>query len=918
MNIFIMTGKSKRKGHISVTTVRLNSYALLSIPPIEAKKIGHFGQDSNRIKSRSKSAEALSIITKDKDDVTDIRAQSAEKVVLPQLDSKTQEVVDRMRNTVQQDVARIDKLLEKAHKNEPRKHGTGSWGGPIARRVKSPGPHNGIHYEATGIRSPKLHLTEAQMKEIMKDHKDIYLDDWDHNFTVANRLSEKIARYDLIHDQLYKEEIQKFKTEEDANSLKNNVYIASGIELFEEYDTREEGLSIDNSFNPLSKATLPGADGKTSPTAANNRSCTRDSANKSWLALVTTLHECASYLNYKDFTDIACMRSPPEFAIQLIAFIGVLLGLEPTWQAAKRTMFHDINALHNFLCFVEPLSIPMNRIEQALHIKDTLLPGLSLKSCKGVYGPKSFSILSLWVLRFCQLARIRVAVQRSINFSKDMHSGFHESSLISSVGTMPSDVLGGASQGPRTEQANMKSNHKSKNKAKDVIGSDLIKKEFFEQLAANPTLFSGYFNPGTSVETLPFGEGGSMDDAANAVLANMASQIDVQPIQLSSESITNASSLPAKVPSSIAMIMKRSSKIDTAPLLDQKQTQNTHDRQHTLTLTEDDEYEEDEDFIDAEGAVVSPSKLLHPNPPVIAKSEPTKKPALPLPDDEYPDDDLFEEMNGQTMSIRETHGHLLYLQAEKEALQAGGTDQSLGMESFAGSDPISDNNIAATHQMTESITSSEVLPKTMPESFHIGSKIEGNLHGRGLWCPGKIAGMRTDGTFDIDYDHGEEEIGAVKELMRPVQSRDGAKVEGNYRGRGRWYPGTIARTNSDGTFDIDYDDGEKELGVEQELVRLVETIKPDALTHEDLGSTAPLSEAFSSISISAEPVFEERPAAQESSDYANDFESSASIASSTVQLAVTAALSRVATPVPKERPAAQESSDYANDFESDD
>merc|ERR1712100_977557 len=34
---------------------------------------------------------------------------------------------------------------------------------------------------------------------------------------------------------------------------------------------------------------------------------------------------------------------------------------------------------------------------------------------------------------------------------------------------------------------------------------------------------------------------------------------------------------------------------------------------------------------------------------------------------------------------------------------------------------------------------------------------------------------------------------------------EGAKVEGNYRGRGRWYPCRISRERADGTFDIDYD-----------------------------------------------------------------------------------------------------------------
>src|SRR3546814_18519418 len=52
--------------------------------------------------------------------------------------------------------------------------------------------------------------------------------------------------------------------------------------------------------------------------------------------------------------------------------------------------------------------------------------------------------------------------------------------------------------------------------------------------------------------------------------------------------------------------------------------------------------------------------------------------------------------------------------------------------------------------------------------------------------------------------------------------REGTKLEARYRGRGRYYPGVIARTRADGTYDIDYDDGEKDTGVRGVLVRVVE------------------------------------------------------------------------------------------------
>ena len=111
--------------------------------------------------------------------------------------------------------------------------------------------------------------------------------------------------------------------------------------------------------------------------------------------------------------------------------------------------------------------------------------------------------------------------------------------------------------------------------------------------------------------------------------------------------------------------------------------------------------------------------------------------------------------------------------------------------------------------------------------------MEGNYRGRGRWYPGVIGRERANGTFDIHYDDGEKELGVDRDLIRlrdapssPSRSgggrlEEGAKVEGNYRGRGRWYPGVIGRERANGTFDIHYDDGEKELGVDRDLIRFL-------------------------------------------------------------------------------------------------
>ncbi|CAN0197480.1 unnamed protein product, partial [Discosporangium mesarthrocarpum] len=53
----------------------------------------------------------------------------------------------------------------------------------------------------------------------------------------------------------------------------------------------------------------------------------------------------------------------------------------------------------------------------------------------------------------------------------------------------------------------------------------------------------------------------------------------------------------------------------------------------------------------------------------------------------------------------------------------------------------------------------------------------------------------------------------------PPPFAEGVKVEARYKGRSRYYPGTIAIVHQDGTCDIDYDDGEKERMVEPGLIK---------------------------------------------------------------------------------------------------
>ncbi|KAJ1453684.1 hypothetical protein M885DRAFT_273210 [Pelagophyceae sp. CCMP2097] len=114
-------------------------------------------------------------------------------------------------------------------------------------------------------------------------------------------------------------------------------------------------------------------------------------------------------------------------------------------------------------------------------------------------------------------------------------------------------------------------------------------------------------------------------------------------------------------------------------------------------------------------------------------------------------------------------------------------------------------------------------------ALRVGNKVEASYRGQGKFYPGVISADGGDGTFDVDYNDGEKEAGVSRDLIRrvgatPTAANDlavGDAVEARYRGKGKYYPGRIGAVGGDGTFNVDYDDGEKETGVGRDLIRRV-------------------------------------------------------------------------------------------------
>ena len=76
------------------------------------------------------------------------------------------------------------------------------------------------------------------------------------------------------------------------------------------------------------------------------------------------------------------------------------------------------------------------------------------------------------------------------------------------------------------------------------------------------------------------------------------------------------------------------------------------------------------------------------------------------------------------------------------------------------------------------------------------------------------------GTYDVKYEDGDAEAFVPSSRIRARPSYAvGMAVEANFGGQGKFYSGTIAAANNDGTYDVAYNDGDRERNVSAAMIR---------------------------------------------------------------------------------------------------
>ena len=100
--------------------------------------------------------------------------------------------------------------------------------------------------------------------------------------------------------------------------------------------------------------------------------------------------------------------------------------------------------------------------------------------------------------------------------------------------------------------------------------------------------------------------------------------------------------------------------------------------------------------------------------------------------------------------------------------------------------------------------------------LEVDMKVEAKYRGKSKYYPGVISRVRLNGTVDINYDDGEKELGVKPELVRVLddESEEDAlkfrkRDKVTYKPKKKGYPATITKVNSDGTYNLKYDGSSK-------------------------------------------------------------------------------------------------------------
>jgi hypothetical protein len=122
----------------------------------------------------------------------------------------------------------------------------------------------------------------------------------------------------------------------------------------------------------------------------------------------------------------------------------------------------------------------------------------------------------------------------------------------------------------------------------------------------------------------------------------------------------------------------------------------------------------------------------------------------------------------------------------------------------------------------------------------LGVKVRAKFAGRGHWYPAKVSAANPDGSYVLEYADGDWEDDAEIEIIEPIKKKHvlrndlgeerggtmciGDKIKAKFAGKGHWYPATVCSVNVDGSFGLDYADGDFEDNARREYIKKISLV----------------------------------------------------------------------------------------------
>lgn len=130
---------------------------------------------------------------------------------------------------------------------------------------------------------------------------------------------------------------------------------------------------------------------------------------------------------------------------------------------------------------------------------------------------------------------------------------------------------------------------------------------------------------------------------------------------------------------------------------------------------------------------------------------------------------------------------------------------------------IATNTATPVRVPTTPVVASE--SKIVPEVIVVGSRVEALWDEQTEYYQGVVESLNEDGTYNILYDDGDREHNVKPQHARLSHLTFGTRVKANLREQGEFLSGIVDAVNGDGTYSICFDNGEKEEHVSRAMIQ---------------------------------------------------------------------------------------------------